>query len=72
VLVTATEQPCLLAVLRSLAEVCRRLLQTAGAHADVIQTGQQVAAQAELVVIAITLQSNARQVWAWADLELLE
>ena len=71
-LVTVTEQPCSLAVLRLLAEVCQRRRQTTGVHAGVTQIGRQAAVQAELAAIAITLQSNAQQVWAWAVLVLLE
>ena len=71
-LVTATEQLCLLAVLRSLAEVCQRRRQTTGVHADVTQTGRQAAVQAELALTAITLQNSVQQVWAWAVLVLLE
>jgi hypothetical protein len=72
VLVTVIEQHHGPVVLRLSAEACQHLPQIAGVHADVIQTGRQVVAQAELVRIATTLQSNVQQVWAWADLVLLE
>jgi hypothetical protein len=72
VLVTVIEQHLGPVVLRSSAEASQYRRQKTGVHVDAMLTGQQVVVLAELAIIAITLQSNARQAWGRAGLELLE